>query len=361
MCLADDDRWPRALFVAPSWTDTEVIRAAEQGARPRIDYVDLARAFRTAYLHFNDLAPGAAPGVSTAGETLSLLLQERALARLARRRAAEMGVDEVVALAEGVGCWMPRRGDPWPVTVIMAHPLSPRRAVLYHTTRFLARVHRLLFFSTAEREAFVARYRINPERARVLLGSIDTDFYRPSEEPAAERPFVFAFGVSKRDYATLVAAMRRLPHIRCVIAPATIFHPHGVDFGPGPPPPNVEVLTEFSVDTTHRLLQTCAFTVIPIRPGATQWTAGITAAMLSQAVAKPLVGTRLPGTPEYVAPELHHLLVPGGDAAVLADTIEALWARPESHQTLGAAGRRYVEQHLAVGTYPVRMRQALRG
>jgi hypothetical protein len=46
---------------------------------------------------------------------------------------------------------------------------------------------------------------------------------------------------------------------------------------------------------------------------------------------------------------------------VLADTIEALWARPDGHVALGAAGRRYVEQHLAVSTYPARMRQALTG
>ena len=357
--MAEDGPWPRALFVAPSWTSSDAIHSAEQGTGPRIDYVDLARAFGTAYVHFNDLAPGGSPPAGLTSDAFHLLMRERALAQLARQRAAEMKVDELVALAEGVGCWLPRSGDRWRVTVIMAHPLSPRRALFYNATRFTEQVHRLLFFSTAEREVFAERYGLRPERTAVLLGSIDTDFYRPSDGPAPDDPFIFAFGVSKRHYATLVAAMRRLPHIRCVIAPATLFHPYAVDFGPGPLPPNVEVLTDFGVDATRQLLHACAFTVVPIKPDASQWTAGITAAMLTEAVAKPLVGTRMRGMPEYVAPELRHLLVPGGDAVALAETIDALWAAPESHAALGDAGRRYVEQHLSVRTYPARMRQAL--
>jgi glycosyltransferase involved in cell wall biosynthesis len=359
--LGEGTVWPRALFAATSWTGEDAMRAAERGLRPRIDYVELARAFGSSFVHYNDLRFRERWAPRPQRTRLRRLWLEWHLARLARRRAAENGTELLVALSEGVGAWLGGRDQRWRTVTVLHHPLSPLRHPFYRLTRFAQRTDRLVFISTAERDEFTARFGLPAAKSAVILGNIDTDFYRARNAGtiAAARPFIFAFGMSKRDYATLVAAMRLLPSIDCVIAAATLFDDAPVDFGPPPLPRNVKIFTRFDLRMVHHLISQCRFVVIPLEPKLTQWAAGCTAAMVTQALGTPLIITRTPAIVEYLPASNHDLLCPAGDAGRLAELIDTLWSRPGTHADRGGEGRRHVEMHHAVRDYPARMRDVL--
>ena len=62
------------------------------------------------------------------------------------------------------------------------------------------------------------------------------------------------------------------------------------------------------------------------------------------AAGRAVIGTRVGGVADIVAPGLNGLLVPSGDAKALAAAIEELIANPDRRQAMGAAGQRLVMQ-----------------
>jgi len=73
-----------------------------------------------------------------------------------------------------------------------------------------------------------------------------------------------------------------------------------------------------------------------------------TAILDAMALGKPVVATRAGGIPEAVQDGITGLLVPPRDPQALADALRSLLHAPELGQTLGAAGRKRVEQHFTV-------------
>ena len=65
----------------------------------------------------------------------------------------------------------------------------------------------------------------------------------------------------------------------------------------------------------------------------------------AMAVGRPLIATNAGGVLDIVEPGLNALLVPPGDDAALADSLERLAGDPALRARLGAAGRRHVETH----------------
>jgi glycosyltransferase involved in cell wall biosynthesis len=70
-------------------------------------------------------------------------------------------------------------------------------------------------------------------------------------------------------------------------------------------------------------------------------------AVESLAAGKPMVATAVDGTPEVVIDERTGLVVPPGNASLLADAICRLLREPELRRRLGAAGRKWVEEHFS--------------
>jgi glycosyltransferase involved in cell wall biosynthesis len=62
----------------------------------------------------------------------------------------------------------------------------------------------------------------------------------------------------------------------------------------------------------------------------------------------PVVATRVGGNPEVVADEETGLLVPPGDAELLASALLEMWRDPGKRQAFGAAGRVRVKTHFDV-------------
>jgi glycosyltransferase involved in cell wall biosynthesis len=66
------------------------------------------------------------------------------------------------------------------------------------------------------------------------------------------------------------------------------------------------------------------------------------------AAGKPMVATSVDGTPEVVVNEKTGLTVPPGNPELLAAAICRLLREPELRRRLGAAGRRWVEEHFSI-------------
>jgi colanic acid biosynthesis glycosyl transferase WcaI len=62
---------------------------------------------------------------------------------------------------------------------------------------------------------------------------------------------------------------------------------------------------------------------------------------------RPVIATAHPGTEVYRAVEAHGLVTPPGDLDAFVAAIQTLADQPERRRALGAAARRYAEQHLS--------------
>ena len=105
-------------------------------------------------------------------------------------------------------------------------------------------------------------------------------------------------------------------------------------------------ITRQVVFTGHRVdaLRVMAAADVVVHSSATPEPFGLVL-VEAMAVGRPLVATNAGGVLDIVEPELNALLVPPGDHAALADSLERLAGEPVLRARLAAAGRRHVETH----------------
>jgi glycosyltransferase involved in cell wall biosynthesis len=76
---------------------------------------------------------------------------------------------------------------------------------------------------------------------------------------------------------------------------------------------------------------------------------GLGVSLLQAAAAGvPLIGTDAGGIPEIVRDGINGRLIPPGDAAALATALDQLLSDPGLARSMGAAGRRIVEQEFSI-------------
>ena len=76
--------------------------------------------------------------------------------------------------------------------------------------------------------------------------------------------------------------------------------------------------------------------------------------MEAMALGKPVVATRVGGTPEVVLDGETGLLVPPGDGAALALAIDTLLRDDEARRRMGSAGRERADRHFSTETLVAR-------
>ncbi|MFZ5871338.1 MAG: glycosyltransferase, partial [Actinomycetota bacterium] len=177
-------------------------------------------------------------------------------------------------------------------------------------------------------------------RVRHLLFGVDADFFfaRPADE--AEPGLLVSVGNDRhRDWVTLLDAFRRLRavrrHVRLeVVTTAEL-----------PPAEGLTVHRRLGHAQLRDVYARASAVVLSTKPNL--HVSGMTAALEAQALARPVVLSRTPGAGDYLEHERSGYLTPPGDAAALADRlVEIVDAGPPLVQTLGAQGRRAVEDRL---------------
>jgi glycosyltransferase involved in cell wall biosynthesis len=86
------------------------------------------------------------------------------------------------------------------------------------------------------------------------------------------------------------------------------------------------------------------------------WVEGLPLTVLeAMAAGRPVVASRVGGTPEVVADGETGILVPPGDVGALAHAVDYLLADPERARRLGESGRRRVEEHFSLAAMSERV------
>jgi glycosyltransferase involved in cell wall biosynthesis len=192
-------------------------------------------------------------------------------------------------------------------------PTGFKRKLMAYAFQF---VDRFVVYSTVEKLLYADYFKLDPNRFDVLPWAMEKPEYAPAE-PLIAGDYICAVGSEGRDYATLVEAMRELPHISLVIV-ARPYNLEGLTF-----PPNVQVFTELPVQNFWNVVRFSRFTVLPLRDRKTNCShISIVGSML---FGKPLVVTESEGTTDYLVEDQNALVSDPGNSAAMGQNIDRLW------------------------------------
>jgi glycosyltransferase involved in cell wall biosynthesis len=326
------------------------------GRRPRADYVEMAAAFDAELL---DRA-GAQGAVGPAAPLLARLGADLPLAWACFRRRKRLDVvftdGEQVGIPYAALTGLVRRR---PRHIMIGHVLSPRKkAFLHRALRLQRRVDTLVVYATAQRRFAIEQLGYRPEQVVLSTFMVDTDFWRPdavSPSPRV-RPLLCAVGQERRDYPTLVAAVRDLD-VDVAIAAVSPWSKYA-DSTSGLDVPAHVTARGYDLFKLRQLYADAAFVVVPLE--ATDFQAGITTILEAMAMGKSVVCTATPGQTDVIVDGENGVYVPVADAGALRAAIERLLADPAEAARLGASGRRWVVEHAGLDGYVERLAALVR-
>lgn len=278
------------------------------------------------------------------------------LARLLSGCAAVLkarSADQAILVAHG-----PR---PAMYTAFFARLLSPRTPLLAYSFNYtdlptgmakllmrsaFRKVDRFVVFSNAEKSLYSEYFSIPAEKIDMLHWGVALEDENNSTPPLIDAEYVCAVGSQGRDYATLFAAMRRIPTIKLV----TVVHPEniaGLDI-----PENVEVRTSIPLQQAKNIMAHSQFMVLPLKDSKVP--CGHVTAVSAMHMKKAIVCTDSVGIHDYVRHGENGLLVPAKDPVALAAAIQELASHRPRREKMAASSHFFSTRNCneqAVGRY----------
>lgn len=203
--------------------------------------------------------------------------------------------------------------------------------------RGIAGVAEFVVYSQFERGLYAERFGIDPARLRFLPWTMRPPLAGPQLPPGLpEGPYLCAIGGEGRDYSSLAEAMRQLPGLRMVVVGRS-YSVAGIDF-----PDNVTVHVDLPGPQTWALARRSLGMAIPLRSAETA--CGHVTLVGAQLLGIPLVLTRSAGVADYVEDGATARLVAPGDAAGLAEALQALVEDPAGSAAMAARARAGAER-----------------
>lgn len=335
----------------------DVAEQIAHGARPRADYLELARAFGADLIDY----PAARQGAGWFGRLLERLggpdlllawacFQRRHAYRVIFTDGEQIGIP-LAGMAKVLG-WGRRRVQ----HLMIVHILSVKKKMLFFDYFGLqSRVDRFLVYSSWQKRFIEARWQLPGDRVMFTPFMVDTHFFAPERavpQPSAQ-PMICAVGLEARDYPTLLRAVAGLD-AQVMIAAASPWSKRTDNTSGEVIPPNVTV-RRFSQYELRQLYADSAFMVMPLQN--VEFQAGVTAILEAMAMGKAVICSRTPGQTDVVLDGATGLYVPPGDPQALRQAIEHLLAHPELARQMGQAGRQRVEQSMSLDRYVERLGQ----
>ena len=338
----------RALIVATSTKFPKMEEEIKLGQRPRLDYLELSDRLAATYMDYDPPWLHHQKWIRRLEEKSRLDLY---WARQIARRVKEQRHDVVLSMSERIGIplghMLSRRVKH---VVILHHPMSPDKLRLMKVLQTPRRWDMALPLSHAEARALQQALHLKPDRIRVLHESVDTRFYKPrhDDDLGSEGDFILSLGLTNRDYPTLIRALHKLPHVTCQISATSAWASHKTGYENEIIPSNVHIKSYDHPSIIRDAYARCRFVVIPLRTQLSQWSAGSVSMLQPQAMGKPVIATRTPGSPDYVLHGETGILVEGGNPDAMAEAIDYLWSDPERASAMGRRAREWVEANLSL-------------
>ena len=353
---------------------------AAAGRRPRVDYVELARAVDGDVFDLHRLRSG------LDGGRLSSRLMDQPSGRAAAQVWAALrsagDYDRVVAWADRLGLPLAllakatrRNLDLVMVSVLLT---SPKKRVLLRNLRAHTHLRAIVTPSSVQATKAVEELGVPAHKIRHFPQRVDHHFWRPG--PEGDSRVVCSIGWENRDYATLVRAADGLDATveiavgSVVLGPATsakagrsalealrqtsgyrrlreweeVFADR---------PANVEVHHQLAHLELRQLYERSAFCVLPLHEIDTD--NGATALAEAMAMGKAVVVTKTTGQVDILRDGEHGLTVPPGDVRAMRQAIQHLLDNPGVAAAMGRAGRAEVERRHTLDGYIARLVQLL--
>jgi glycosyltransferase involved in cell wall biosynthesis len=174
------------------------------------------------------------------------------------------------------------------------------------------------------------------QRVHIRPEPVDTRFYRP--QGGDREPYVLSVGAERRDYPTLLDAVRGLGARAVIVASSAWAGPQevaaeGDDW--------VDVRRGVPYRELRDLYDRAAAVVVAVEPGA-DYGAGVNALQEGLAMARPVILTETPGLEGYLDDGQTGRLVPAGDPQALREVLAAVLSDDNGAARLGRQGREAV-------------------
>jgi glycosyltransferase involved in cell wall biosynthesis len=338
---------------------SDLAQRVASGRQPRADYVELAAALDADIVDYERAIAMAGPF----GRVLSRVLGRDvtlALACFRERRHRETLFTDSERVGLLLACLLRftrRRGRAR--HAMIAHRLSAPSKLWLHRLMGLRRaIDRVFVYATSQQDVAVDILGYAPGQVVLTPFMVDTAFWAPEavdRSTARSRPMICAVGQELRDYVTLAKATRDVD-VDVVIAAASPWSKRRDDTENLDPPTNVTVvrLDQFEL---RQLYADAAFTVVHVVD--TDFQAGITAILESMAMGRAVICTRTTGQTDTIRDGETGRYVGPGDVAGLRAVIDSLLDDPRESDRIGAAGRRWAEEHADIEVYATRLATAI--
>lgn len=192
-------------------------------------------------------------------------------------------------------------------------------------------------YSDVERKLYADYFDIPIEKIDMLHWAVHRPKVDLTSLPIETGRYICALGSQGRDYATLIAAMKKLPNIKLVIvaAPDSIL---GVTI-----PNNVKIHTNIPLAHAHNILTHSAFMVLPLRDS--QVPCGHVTIVSGMFFNKAMIVTNSLGVKDYIEDDKTGLFFESKNVDDLAKKIEALWNDESKVSQLSQAGFAFANQY----------------
>lgn len=335
------------------------------GQRPQADYFEMARAFGADLLDY----AGARREGGRTGRWLEKLggpdlvlawacFRRRSAYRVIFTDGEQVGIPLATLLKFFAGRRRPRH-------LMIVHVLSVRKKeVFFDSLGIQSHVDTFFVYATAQKQFIQNRWRVPPERVVFTPFMVDARFFSlaavagaATPDPAAPAtPILCAVGLERRDYPTLIEAVRGLD-LKLIVAAASPWSKRADTTAGQDIPPNVTV-QRFNQHELRQVYADSRFLVMPLLD--VDFQAGVTAILEAMAMSRAVICSRTPGQTDVIVEGETGLYVPPGDVPALRAAIQRLLDHPEEAERMGRAGRKLVEDEMSLDCYVERLAQYVR-
>ena len=356
--MSDAVSTPTVLLTVSGEIDPAIHERIRRGERPRADYLEMARGFNAALLDYR----AARAGAGVFGRLLERVAGSNALlAWMCWRNRARYR--DIMTDGEQVGIPLALllkffgRGARETRHAMIVHTLSVGKKMLFFDRLGIqSHVDRFIVYCTWQKEFIENRWQV--PSARVILSPfmVDDSFFSMAHASPAtgapSRPRICAVGLERRDYATLMDAVRDLA-VDVVIAAASPWSKQDDATRNATVPPNVTV-KKFTQYELRQLYADSAFMVMPLYNVTFQ--AGVTAILEAMAMERAVICSLTPGQTDVIVDGEHGVYVRAEDAPALRSAIEQLLGDPDAAARMGRAGRQLIERRMNLEHYVAGLR-----
>lgn len=341
------------LLTVSGTIDPAIAEKIARGDRPRADYIEMARGFGADVIDYTSMRRGS-------GFFAGLLEKLGGCnARMAwecwtrRTRYDVLFTDgEQVGIPLALLLKLFGRGARATRHVMIVHTLSVgKKMKFFDWLGIQSHIDRFFVYSTWQKAFIETRWKVTPEAVIFTPFMVDDRFFSTEHAEAnssgRSRPMICAVGLERRDYPTLMQAVRDLP-VDVVIAAASPWSKQSDSTSSEAIPANVSI-RKFTQFELRQLYADSAFMVMPLYNVTFQ--AGVTAILEAMAMQRAVVCSLTPGQTDVIVDGDTGIYVTPEDADALRAAIVRLLDDPDEAVRMGRNARTVIDTQMNLDAY----------